>query len=434
MADILTQEASIKGAITSSGSISGRMSASKIYYEGTSKPATKDTLGLVKIGDNLAITEDGLLSAEVPTKVSELDNDSDYITADQAPVQSVNGQTGAVVIKEPEPYELPVASDDTLGGVKPEIKSADMTTPVGIDANGKLWVHVAADVKTIDADKVMFNGNMVFTEPFGKYKLSGGKVTVPSDGKSLKAMFLDAFSEDKNPIITQPSIGVSSSTARAYEVGTSVAPVYNGAFNAGRYEYGPATGVTVTTWLASNNVTSETISTKSGTFADYIVPDGSSYIITISGTYTDGEIPVTALEAEYPSGQIKGSTKSATTGAITGYRNSFYGTTTDKTVATTSTVVRALAQKSGRAFANGNSFTVNIPVNAQRVIIAYPATLRDVTSIKDANGLNADITSAFTKSAVDVDGANGYQAISYKVYTMDFAKPNDTANKYTVTI
>lgn len=118
MAGILTQEASIKGVITPSENISGEMSASKIYYEGTSKPATKDTLGLVKIGNNLAITEDGLLSAEVPTKVSELDNDSGYITADQAPVQSVNGQTGAVVIKEPKPYELPVASADILGGVK----------------------------------------------------------------------------------------------------------------------------------------------------------------------------------------------------------------------------------------------------------------------------------------------------------------------------
>lgn len=71
MADILTQEASIKGAITSRGSISGRMSASKIYYEGTSKPATKDTLGLVKIGNNLAITEDGLLSVDVATKAEE---------------------------------------------------------------------------------------------------------------------------------------------------------------------------------------------------------------------------------------------------------------------------------------------------------------------------------------------------------------------------
>jgi len=33
-----------------------------------------------------------------------------------------------------------------------------------------------------------------------------------------------------------------------------------------------------------------------------------------------------------------------------------------------------------------------------------------------------------------VEGANGATAIAYKVYTMDFANPYDTANKYSVTI
>ena len=68
------------------------------------------------------------------------------------------------------------------------------------------------------------------------------------------------------------------------------------------------------------------------------------------------------------------------------------------------------------------------------MIIAYPATLRDVTSILDVNGLNAEIKSGFTKTEVQVEGANGFDAIAYKVYTMDYAKANDTANTYKVTI
>ena len=32
------------------------------------------------------------------------------------------------------------------------------------------------------------------------------------------------------------------------------------------------------------------------------------------------------------------------------------------------------------------------------------------------------------------EGANGYQAIDYKVYVMDMANANDTANTYKVTI
>lgn len=333
------------------------------------------------------------------------------------------------------PYTLPMADATTLGGVKPVAKTDDMTGSVGVDENGQLWVKPGADISTIPADKVMFDSDLVFTYQFGKYTPTGGKVTVPAGDKSLLDVLNDAYSEDKNPTITQPSVGVSSSTARAYEVGTSVTPQYSGSFNAGNYEYGPKpTGASITEWLASNNVTAETNTTQTGTFAAYVVPDGSNYRITIKGTYSDGVIPITALEKQYPAGQIKGTTKTAQSGAITGYRNSFYGTLTDKATTINSAAIRGLAQKSGKALNNGNTFTVNIPVNAQVVLIAYPATLRDVTSIKDVNGLNADITSAFTKSAVNVEGAAGYTAISYKVYRLDFAKPNDTANKYTVTI
>lgn len=378
-------------------------------------------------------------TTDIPTKVGQLDNDAGYVNAEQAknaaPVQSVNGQTGVVVIDVPEAYELPIASSTRLGGVQPDDKTSEQTVPVGVDKDGKLWVKAATEIDTILAEKVIFDSNMVFTEQFGKYTPSGGKVIIPSEGKSLKGLLLDAYSEDKNPVITQPSVSISSSTARAYEVGTVVTPVYSGSFNVGKYEYGPTpTGVSATEWQATNNVTTETKATQTGSFAQYTVPDGSNYRITIKTTYSDGVTPVTALGASYEAGKINGGSKTAQSGSITGYRNSFYGTLADKSVDVDNTVIRALQQKSGKSLANGNTFTVNIPVGAESVLILYPATLRDVTSIKDVNGLNADITSAFTKSEMSVTGANNYTAINYKMYRLDYAKPNDTANRYTVTI
>ena len=293
--------------------------------------------------------------------------------------------------------------------------------------------YVGGDSEIL-AKAVMFDTDMVFTERFGRYTPTGGKVTIPSNGKSLYEVLMDAYSQDKNPTVTQPTVGITSVTAKAYEVGTSVTPAYSGTFNAGKYEYDASTGVTATAWKATNNVDAQEVATQNGTFTAYVVPDGANYKITVEGTYSDGTIPKTALGQNYPDGQIKGGTKSATSGAITGYRNSFYGTTTDKTKVTDSAVVRGLAQKSGKALANGNTFTVTIPVGAQRVIIAYPATLRDVTSVKDVNGLNAEIKGAFTKSTLTVAGAGSDAGIEYKVYKTDFAEAVTKANSYTVTI
>ncbi len=410
----------------------------------------------------------------VPTDNKDLKNGAGYITEDGIPVKSVDGETGEVqthavkttaqalsdaekqqarenigagtsdfdgsynsLTDKPEAYELPVASEEALGGVKAIPKTDEMTAQVGVDETGALWYKPGSGGtgETPTADQVLFTKDLVLTEQFGRYVPVDGKVTVPAENISVQAVVLDAFSQDKNPTITQPSVSVSSSTARAYEVGTSVTPAYSGTLNPGSYEYKPKpTGVVAQSWSATNNVTAEQIAEQSGTFAAYAVPDGANYRITLSCTYSDGEIPLTALDKEYPAGQIKGGTKSVVTSAITGYRNSFYGTTTDKEATTDSAVIRGLAQKSNRAYTNGSTFSVTIPVGALRVIIAYPATLRDVTSIKDVNGLNADITTAFTQATVEVEGAASYLSIPYKVYTLDFATPNDTKNTYNVTI
>lgn len=318
------------------------------------------------------------------------------------------------------PSELPTVQEEDNGKI---LKVVDGKWAVGDGTN------------RLSAEDVFFTKDLVLTEAFGRYKPVGGKVTVPASDKSVQEVLLDAYSQDKNPTIVQPSVSVKSTTAKAYEVGTSVSPAYAGSLHTGSYEYGPTpTGVAAESWLAVNSATKEQLTTASGTFAAYIVPDGANYKITVSCTYGDGEMPLTALGQAYDAGRIAGATKSATTAAIAGYRNSFYGTTTDKAAGTTSAVIRRLSQKSGRAYSNGTSFNVTVPVGALRVLIAYPATLRELTSIKDVNGLNADITGAFAKSVVAVEGAGGYQAIDYRVYTLDFANPNDTKNTFAVTI
>ena len=339
-------------------------------------------------------------------------------------------------------FELSDGSTKTVDFTAPQGPAGqsayELAVELGFEGTEAEWIaslNPATSAEGIPADKVMFDSDLVLTEKFGKYEPVDGKVTVPAANKSWKAILLDAYSEDKNPTTTDPTVTISSSTAKAYEVGTKVSPAYSGDYTAGSYSYGPETGVTITKWEATNNVTSEKLTTQSGTFASYTVPDGANYKITINGTHTDGAMPKTALGSDYAAGQIKSATLPATSGAITGYRNTFYGTLTNKSTTLNSATIRGLSQKSGKTLANGNSFTVNVPVGAMAVVIAYPATLRDLSSIKDVNASNAEILEAFTtKTTTTVEGASGYSAIEYKVYMQPFAKANDKANKYTVTI
>lgn len=295
------------------------------------------------------------------------------------------------------------------------------------------YANGGADVQ-VDASQVMFSQDLVFTEPFGKYVPSGGKVTVPANGDSLLEVLLNAFATDSNPSITQPSVSISSSDFKAYEVGTNVTPSYTATLNAGNYQYGPATGITVTSWnVVDNAAEPNTLNTASGSFPQFQVVDDTNYYITATATYGDGAIPKTALGQDYADGQIKAGSKQATKGTITGFRNGFYGTLTD-TTELTSTVIRGLSGKSNRAVTAGTVWNISIPVGAKRVAFAYPATIRDVSSVQDVNGLNAEIKTAFTLITVSVLGANDYSGIDYKVYYTDYANPNDTQNTYKVTI
>ena len=286
-------------------------------------------------------------------------------------------------------------------------------------------------VSRLEAENVYFDEDLITTVPIGNIELENGQATIPATGMNLKELWNAIFVKESNPTITEPSVTVVCNEAKGYEVGTEVAVSYTAVLNPGAYEFGPDTGITATEWNITD--TSGNTSVEStGSFPNVTVEDGMSYKITATASYDDGAIPLTNTGNEYPGGQIKAGTKSAVAGAITGYRNSFYGTMAEKTDVD-SAAIRKL-NKSGKALANGSTFTVSIPVGAMRVIVAYPATLRDITSIKDVNGLNAEISSGFTKSTVAVEGANGYTAIEYKVYTMDFAKANDAANTFSVKI
>lgn len=166
------------------------------------------------------------------------------------------------------------------------------------------------------------------------YTANIGVLTVPASGsgkigkdieEGRKVTLLDALNEilatAKDPTVTNPSVSIKLTDAKAYEVGTEFTPSYSVSFNAGSYQYGPATGITAT--YSISDTASHTATATSGSFAKFTVGDNTNYKVSVTATHTEGAIPKNNLGSEVPSKKIASGTKSATSSAVTGYRNSF---------------------------------------------------------------------------------------------------------------
>lgn len=301
------------------------------------------------------------------------------------------------------------------------------------------YVYDGENWKAMDgnysAENVYFNSDFTFTEQVGTVTIpSSGSATVTATGKSVKEFLASLFAAPKNPTVTNPSVSITLTGSGEKEVGSTITPSYSATFNKGKYSYGPDTGITATYEVSNNN--DDTVKdTLTGSFDAITIGDNTSYSVTIKATYTDGATPVNNLGTEMPDLAIKAGSKSATSsGKYTGYRASFYGTLDEKETEIDSALIRSKLTASTGAFTNGKEFSINIPVGAMRIVFAYPATLQDVTSVKDVNGMNAEIVGVFNKTIVSVEGANGYEGIDYKVYTYVRSSATTEANSYAVTI
>lgn len=248
----------------------------------------------------------------------------------------------------------------------------------------------------------------------------------------LKDILKQMLQQEMQPTVTQPSVSLTFASAKAYEVGTKITPSYSAKLNAGSYSYGPATGITATSWSVSAIGVENPITTATGSFPEITVTEDMNYKVTAVATHEAGADPVTNLgNPADASKKIAAGTKSATSGSITGFRSFFYGTKTTGLDSYDSAAVRALANGNAKAEPD-KKFNITIPAGTKQVVIAVPAarSLKSVTNVGLSRGEVAD---TFVASTVDVEGANGYTAAPYKVYVFNSSTALD-ANTYEVTL
>ena len=226
-------------------------------------------------------------------------------------------------------------------------------------------------------------------------------------GTSIQSLFMDMLSQRLQPSATPTAPAASITlytdgstkkvTAGVVEVGTTINPYYVASLSAGSYTYGPATGITASSYAVNSTgrktvdgATAETVedsaTAASGAFDSFIVDDDTNYKLSVSIPHNEGVPAVDNLgDPANPEVKITSGTKTANSGAVTGYRAWFCGykngtnALTDPT-AITSAQVRAL----GNA-ANGSWKSSMDVSQMKQMFFAAPAGKGYKPVIKDAS-------------------------------------------------
>lgn len=393
-----------------------------------------------------------------------------YITEDDL-AEALNGVGGGAVFTATK-TDL-AASDESIisayfsgVGATVELKAGDMFVVVTtVDEvtyevstyryDGENWVSITGNV---DADKVILQDNITMAGNYTQFgnltKNADGTATLNSKGKSVLGVLTEILSKRLQPgTPTQPSIsGFNLSGAKAVEAGTSMAQAsYTaGTLNPGSYQYGPETGVTASNWvvqritndgneqIASVDAASLDAGTDNNGGAGFIIGDQGGENVVSSLRYKAIATHGAGVTADdnlgddsSPAVSIAAGTKEKTTGAYTPFRNVFYGASTTKPTLD-SAAIRTLTP-TGKAYAAG-TLTINVPAGAQRVAIACIAGKPGVTKVINETAMNADVTSTFVQSSVNVEGAEGYTAVAYNVWVFEPAVPYENAATLKVTL
>ena len=240
------------------------------------------------------------------------------------------------------------------------------------------------------------------------------------------------------PTLIDPSVSLTSNLLSAVEVGTRGITL-NMNFNKGSINglsvlgvWNPQTfqnyrsgNASVYTFMGNNNGTS-----SSYTIENQIINDDVN-IFNGNVIYNVGPQPKDSKNNNYgtPLNSNSGNPISSSL-TIYGRRKAFYGV---DNYASNSEDIRSLSNNLLNP-SNGSTFTINIPAGATDVVFAYPSTLRNVSSVRYVDGLNAEIKGIFTQTSINVEGLNGYTAIPYKVYKYTPALPFNAPATYTITI
>ena len=280
-------------------------------------------------------------------------------------------------------------------------------------------ISKTANIKTTEAIDVMLTNNV------GSFK-NGDKIEANTSVDSILRKLLQV---QIPPSYSNPSISFkvsSGDAAGSYEEGTEVSPTFTATFT--QNDAGALTNIVT----AKNGTGVDTATSSPATYTETFTVSGTTKF-KATASYAQGVLKQDNFGEDYSTGRVDAGSITSSELSFTSFRKYFYGTDAETTAATTSDAIRALTN-STKGAAAGTTFNVSVTKGQRRATFAYPATLRDVSSVKYVEFNNDESKMFFTKSTVKVEGANGHEAIDYKVYTYIPDQPFPSNMTFAVTI
>ena len=280
-------------------------------------------------------------------------------------------------------------------------------------------------IESVDLDQVLMESDLVVTSAVGAITsadFDSGKTyktisRFKADGvtpKTIQELLQEIFTKDNNPTVTNPSVSLSTKytskagsttlvdnanlTADVYrEVGEQVVFNPTVTFNAGSYQFGPATGCSGTT---SSKMLNKGAATNIAPSTGKILEDGDYLQVSANATYTAGATPKTQLGNNATALAIAaGTTPSVTSKKVTAYRKYFYGGSNTSEI--TSAVIRKLTGSAAPASTilrsaendNSPSHIITVQDGDKCVIVAAPKDAVKTLRATQPDSLNAVIGS-----------------------------------------
>lgn len=341
--------------------------------------------------------------------------------------------------------------------------------------NGKVIAKLGDGVNTWDKlsqVEGVYENNLVLTKQFGKYVPVNGMVEVPCEGMTSAELILDAFSEESNPSVSQPSASISASgktgeTGTTYTLPTGTLTIDS----IGSYEFGSkdannvrdesnATGITFAAGdvtiscngqSASNDaelVAGGKVSVQAGSGSATYTDAAVSYTFTGTAKYTESDkVPVSNLGNKVESLRIgagdiesKGSITIANkTISFTGWRKMFMGAIA-KDAELTSANIRGITQISKQESKSAQTFTA--PVGTEKLLIAVRSDYSAVKPKVEYFTMSWEEFSGFedagTAQVADYRGTNEdgtlNGAVTYKLWSYTPAGALEAATQFRVTL